>query len=256
MIVARPECPDVPVRLHESDGITVYWGDGRAVMADLADGSVDAVITDPPFSERTHAMARSHHTHAPAGGRALSGSKAKFGPMDDVAVDALFHDLGALARGWVVSSLDYRHAVSLEAEPPPTLRVLRIGTWIKTNPMPMLSGDRPAQGWEAFVCCWAGDGKPRWNGGGSAINHVGPTAQGTGHPTSKPLAMVRRWVEAFTNPGDLVLDPYGGSGTTARACLDLGRRCITVEERRAYCDIIIGRLGHTPDDAEDVGALF
>lgn len=241
--------------VYDAHGITVIHGKAEDYLATLSDDSVDVTITDPPFSERTHAMARSHHTHAPPGGRALSGSKAQFAHMDDVSVRDLFHDLGAVTRRWVVSSLDYRHAVGLEAEPPPTLRVLRIGAWVKTNPMPILSGDRPAQGWEAFVCCWSGEGKPSWNYGGRAINYVGPTSQGTGHPTSKPLAMIESWVRAFSAPGDLILDPFGGSGTTALACHNLGRRCVTVEEREDYAGIIVGRLGGLPD-TDDPDALF
>lgn len=49
------------------------------------------------------------------------------------------------------------------------------------------------------------------------------------HPTQKPLALLEWLVRTYTHPGDLVLDPFSGSGTTALACLRTGRRCIAVE---------------------------
>ena len=51
----------------------------------------------------------------------------------------------------------------------------------------------------------------------------------TGYPTQKPLGIVRRIVEASSNPGDTVLDFFAGSGTTGAACLELGRDFILVD---------------------------
>lgn len=52
----------------------------------------------------------------------------------------------------------------------------------------------------------------------------------TGYPTQKPLGILRRIVQASSRPGDLVLDCFAGSGTTAAACLALGRRFILVDD--------------------------
>ena len=62
------------------------------------------------------------------------------------------------------------------------------------------------------------------------------------HPTPKPLPLMRQLVMLFTNKGDLVLDPFGGSGTTARACKDLGRRCLMIEADPAHCATAARRL--------------
>jgi site-specific DNA-methyltransferase (adenine-specific) len=52
-----------------------------------------------------------------------------------------------------------------------------------------------------------------------------------------------RWVlERWSKPGDVVLDPYMGSGPVARACLDLGRRYIGIELEQQYVDVAVGRL--------------
>lgn len=84
--------------------------------------------------------------------------------------------------------------------------------------------------------------KPSWKGGGKHGNYTLPTAQGEGHPTSKPLAMVEDWIEKFTDRGAMVLDPFAGSGTTLRAAKNLGRQAIGVELEERYCEIIAKRL--------------
>lgn len=61
------------------------------------------------------------------------------------------------------------------------------------------------------------------------------------HIAEKPVE-VMRWVLSVTPPGSLILDPFGGSGATALACLRLGRRCLVVEQDPAYCDLIRRRV--------------
>jgi DNA modification methylase len=62
------------------------------------------------------------------------------------------------------------------------------------------------------------------------------------HPTQKPVALMRWILTKWSKPGDLILDPYMGSGPVARACLDLGRRYIGVELEERYCEIAVSRL--------------
>lgn len=61
------------------------------------------------------------------------------------------------------------------------------------------------------------------------------------HPTMKPPALLRRLIYHSTKPGDLVLDPFGGSGSTLIACEHLGRKCFVVEMEEKYCQTIIER---------------
>lgn len=49
------------------------------------------------------------------------------------------------------------------------------------------------------------------------------------HPTQKPTELLRYMIETYTDPGDLVLDFTAGSGSTAVACIETGRRCIAIE---------------------------
>jgi DNA modification methylase len=62
------------------------------------------------------------------------------------------------------------------------------------------------------------------------------------HPAQFPEALARDHIASWSNPGDLVLDPFCGSGTTARAALDLGRNFIGIEINPDYCEIAETRL--------------
>jgi site-specific DNA-methyltransferase (adenine-specific) len=62
------------------------------------------------------------------------------------------------------------------------------------------------------------------------------------HPTQKPLALLERLLLAASNEGDIVLDPFLGSGTTAIACALLGRKCVGVESDAAHAELAETRL--------------
>ncbi len=63
-----------------------------------------------------------------------------------------------------------------------------------------------------------------------------------GHPTQKPEMLIERIIKAGTSPGDLVIDPFGGVGTTPSVCARLGRRCIAIECNPAYYQVAVDRL--------------
>jgi DNA modification methylase len=63
------------------------------------------------------------------------------------------------------------------------------------------------------------------------------------HPASFPIKLAVDHIVSWSNPDDTILDPFIGSGTTARACKDLGRKCIGIEISQKYCDIAVKRLG-------------
>lgn len=231
---------------YEQDGITIYCGDCRDVLPTIAPEGVDLVLTDPPYGENTHSMARTNRigTTGKQGNRSLSGNSVpgRFAAIGDDDLRRVLEVCRNLTTSWIVSNMDYRHAFGFDATPPEGLRMLRVGVWIKTNPMPMISADRPGQGWEAIAYLHRDDVKPRWNGGGRHGNFVLPVEQDSGHATAKPLAMIRTLVQRFTDPDDLILDPFMGSGTTLRAAKDLGRRAIGIEIEERYCEIAVKRL--------------
>jgi len=63
------------------------------------------------------------------------------------------------------------------------------------------------------------------------------------HPAIFPEQLAKDHIISWSNLGDLILDPFLGSGTTARACKDLGRKCIGIEISEKYCQIAVKRLG-------------
>jgi len=67
--------------------------------------------------------------------------------------------------------------------------------------------------------------------------------EGSHHPTPKPVALIKRFVELGSKPGDIVLDCFAGGGTTGQACADIGQRqCILVEKSDKFCQVIEMRL--------------
>lgn len=219
---------------YQDQFATIYHGDCRELIADLPEFA--SVITDPPFSETTHANAK---TNKGAG----SGVKAiGFDSFGIYEMGAILSILGRKSSGWVIASMDWRHIARMESEPPLGLRLMRFGVWVKPNPMPQISCDRPAQGWEGIAYFHRDDRKPSWGGGGTHGNFWLPVAQTEDHPTEKPLSMLLSLVERFTSQGDLICDPFMGSGTTLRAAKDLRRRAIGIERDEAYCEIAARRM--------------
>lgn len=61
------------------------------------------------------------------------------------------------------------------------------------------------------------------------------------HPTQKPMKLIKRLIEASSNPNNIVLDPFGGSGSTMASCLQLNRASITIEKEETYFNIMSER---------------
>jgi len=70
------------------------------------------------------------------------------------------------------------------------------------------------------------------------INEEGATRL---HPTQKPVELIRRMVEYHTVPGEVVYEPFSGSGTCLVACELSGHRCFALELAPAYCDVVVAR---------------
>ena len=68
------------------------------------------------------------------------------------------------------------------------------------------------------------------------------------HPTQKPLGLLRRIIEASTNEGDLILDPFNGSGTTGIAAHELKRKYIGIEQEEEYLALTVRRYGEDSND--------
>lgn len=249
--------------LHLGDCLDPVTG-----MASLADKSVDHVITDPPYSRGLYlnfkTNRRGNHRAddtAPAGpigkgsmarGRRAPASPAfvalaneRIGAADDVAAPCC-EQFARVCSRWVLIFHD-AEAGHIWREPLGDLHV-RSGVWVKTNPMPQVSGDRPAQGFESLEIAHAA-GKKRWNGGGRPAVWVDGAVQGNwkeragnDHPCPKPESLMDKLIRDFTDPGETILDPFAGSGTTGVAAIRLGRNFIGWERDPKYHAIALRRL--------------
>ena len=212
----------------------VVEGDSADVLRALPDGSVDAVVTDPPYDERTHSGARTTR------GTETVAAGIDFAPMESVA--ELVAGTLRVARRWVLAFCSFEMLAAYESAAGRAW--IRSGIWHKPGAMPQLTGDRPAIGGEA-VAIMHRKGRKRWNGGGRSAFWSYDVERGEKrhHPTQKPVRLMLDLVRDFTDVGEVILDPFGGSGTTGVAALAEGRRVIIVERDPAYAAIARARCG-------------
>jgi site-specific DNA-methyltransferase (adenine-specific) len=205
---------------YDQDGITIYHGDCREILQQLEMGSVDLVLTDPPYgiSYRTPPSAK-----RPKSGMSVVGDNEPFDPahllhFPRLAVFGANHYADRLpsSAGWIV--WDKRYGMPSNDQSDAELM------W--TNCL----------GSVRIVRCL-------WNGGGSLLAENGPAR--CIHPTQKPLKLMRVLVEMLSEPEQTILDPYCGTGTTLRAAKDLGRKAIGIEIEERYCEIAAKRLAQS-----------
>ena len=226
------------------NGWTMHHGDCLVVMQSI--GEVDHVVTDPPYTDRTSRNARS----APdgVGGQKLSEARAfiTFDGVDSLEA-AIASATLRLASRWVIIFCALEQIGAYEAACGDAW--IRATAWLRTNSAPQFTGDRPGQAHEG-ICIAHRPGRKRWNRGGHSWAPVGETINGIrnaergqlDHPTPKPLWIMLDAVAAFTDPGETILDPFAGSGTTGVACLRLGRRFIGIERDPKYFRLACDRL--------------
>ena len=221
---------DRPVKpYYDHAGITIYHGDCRESLPTLP--KVDLVLTDPPYAEYTHTNAKSN--------RGVGyGKKA----IDFKAIEALLCELGGKCDRWFVSTLDWHHIAELDRNTPEPWEFVRFGVWVKTNPMPQISADRPANGWEGIAYLHNTATKKSWRGGGKHGNWIGPVLTDGVHPTGKPIEFISSMVKRFSGENEMILDPFMGSGTTLVAAKQLNRKAIGIEIEEKYCEIAAKRL--------------
>lgn len=202
---------------YDEDGITIYHGDARELVL-AADTYADVLVTDPPYGVDFTGKVTKHTTGV-----------AGYDTNDDA-------DVGPEVVG-----------MALE-------RVQRAGVF--TGIRRMFDYPRPRD--VCCVYCPSGAGRGPW--GFTCFNpvlfygsRIGPGMRPTSihsfaladdvdHPCPKPLAWMTWLVSMVSKPGETIIDPFAGSGTTLRAARDLGRRAIGIELSERYCEIAAKRL--------------
>lgn len=236
---------------------TMHHGDSFEIMASFAPDSFDVAILDPPYSERQHAGVRSSKRN-----RGLADGNARMSACATKRTVDLGFDhftradclrtvmlLAALARRWSIIFCDdgllqtWREVAALAG-----LQFIRTGIWIRIGGAPQFTGDRPAAGHE-YMCLLHRKGRKRWNGGGLPLVLAHPiVANRSGHrsdrmhTTQKPESLMLDLVRLFSDPGETVLDPFAGSGTTGVAALRLGRSFVGCEKMSAHHATATARL--------------
>jgi DNA modification methylase len=223
---------------YEASGITIYHGDCREVMPGL---SADHVITDPPFEAEAHTLHR-----RVLRGEGLTKEPLPFDPIDEATRAAVADRIGHQTNRWVLTFCQIEASQTWRAAyEAGGLVYRRTCIWVKPDGMPQYSGDRPGMGYETLVAMHA-PGASKWNGGGRhgvfSFYKGDNGGRPNEHPTTKPGPLMRELVRLFTDPGDLILDPFMGSGTTLRAAKDLGRRAIGIEINERYCEVAARRM--------------
>jgi site-specific DNA-methyltransferase (adenine-specific) len=146
-----------------------------------------------------------------------------FPPIDDAQIIELAEHFVRLSHGWIVVFSDFRQSGAWgRAIERAGGAWIRTGAWVKTNPMPQLTGDRPSVGHEDIVIGHATGRTMAWNGAGRPCTWRGTRDKGYGaepHPNQKPAWLMQALLGMFAPPDALVLDPYFGSGTTAIGAL-------------------------------------
>lgn len=229
-----------PVHPQEQSLWTLHPGDCLQGLSELKDASAAFVITDPPYEAEAHTRQR---LVARAGGK-LEVEPLTFPPITEEQRAESARHMARLARRWILvfcqveAAMKWRRALEDAGA-----AYKRTCLWVKPDGKPQYSGDRPGIGYESIVACHA-PGRSRWNGGGShgvfIVNKGGDPR--TGHQTQKPLALMELLVRLFSNPGELILDPFAGSGTTGVAAIRLGRRFLGWEMNPAYVEMARRRL--------------
>lgn len=231
---------------------TLYLGDCLDLMPSL--GPVSHIICDPPYEATLHDSKNALQRWLRRdGGPVLKG--LDFDAIDDVR-SVVVSGAAGICQGWFLAFCTvegtWPWAQTINASP---MKYKRACAWVKPDSTPQLNGQCPAQGYECFVAAWAGQGHSKWNAGGKrgVYTHTVNNPERDGrHPTEKPRRLMAEILADFTCPGETILDPFMGSGTTGVAAVQMGRKFIGIEKDERYFAIACERI----EQAQRQGDFF
>ena len=253
--------------------ITVVHADFKTLPPETFDG-FDHMITDPPYSGHTHANATSTGND----GRGPVDRDFGFACLSDEDRQVCVRLAARLPRWTVVFSDFAKGSDAFDGDPEAHaqaghfmiegdcawrfsgvhagLEWIRLVPWVRWS-QPQITGDRPCTGAEAVLHFHGKHGrkpvKKHWNGPGGLTHYARKSLRGDDkHPTEKPLALMLDLVCFFTDPGEAIIDPFAGRGTTGLAARLLGRDAILIERDERWANEADTRcVGALPDRDRD-----
>lgn len=217
-----------------ADDVRVIHGDCLAVLPTLAGEPIAAVVTDPPYGTRVERDGYGRR-------QLYHGSNHIEGDEDLSAFAAMLkHVVPLLAcDAWIGTFCSPKLRYDAETVCRESgLSVTGEVIWDKRTPG--LGGGIRYQH-ETVLLCRKGKASGR-SGLLSVISELVAKQKEGGHPHEKPLRLMAALVRYCSRPGDLILDPFAGSGTTGVAALKTGRRCILIEKDARYIPVIERRI--------------
>jgi len=257
----------------EADGCIV-WGDCLEVMAEMPDGCVDCVVTDPPYGHNNN-----------NNGDLISRWEAALGRGDYVPErdNRPITNDGAEANDVYRGSLPKMRRIlkpgccccCCGGGGGPDPQFARWSLWmdevfsfkqmIVWDKGPMGMGWHYRRSYETVLVGSVPGAAIRWNGGRRTENIIRPGDYGirkiipgeNDHPCAKVPELYAHFIQLHTNPGDIILDPFAGEGPCAVAAKKLGRRWIGIDINETYCRKARARVRDTEkplfdDVAQDV----
>lgn len=245
----------------QEDGFTLYCGDSNLILRTIKEKSVDVIFADPPYflsngGVSCHSGMQVSVDKGNWDKPLTAKEKLDFNRKWLRSCRKVLKDDGTI---WISGTFHniYSVGVSLELE---GYSIINNITWEKPNPAPNLACRCFTNSTETVI--WARKinekgkkGKHYFNyslmkeiNGGKQMKDVWilnlPTKKEKEfgkHHTQKPLSVLERILLASTQEGDLVLDPFNGSGTTGIACGLLNRNYIGIDKEKEYLDLTIKR---------------
>ncbi|MCU0513838.1 MAG: site-specific DNA-methyltransferase [Anaerolineae bacterium] len=251
----------------------IYHGDCIDILAQLPPQSVDVIFADPPYNlQLQHTLLRPNQTPVAAVDDAWDqfADFAAYDAFTTAWLSACRRVLKNTGTLWVIGSYHNIYRVGSIVQ---NLGywVLNDVVWIKQNPMPNFRGVRFTNAHETLLWCKKSRGQKRYTFNYHALKTMNddkqmrsdwelPLCTGSErlkvnghkvHTTQKPEALLYRVILASTHPGDVVLDPFFGTGTTGAVAKKLGRHYIGIEREAAYIQAARARLERIAPAAPD-----
>lgn len=218
----------------------LYCGDCLELMKDIPDGSVDMILTDPPYKTITGGDKNSSKHKRPQG--MLSGNRKlfKYQKIDISSwIPALYHALKDGGHCYIFTNSLNLTEMLVESQKC-GFKLHNLLVWEKNNCTPSQFYMKNCE-----YVLFLRKGKAKWinNIGDSKTVHKFNNIIGKKkHPTEKPTELLEFYIKNSSNSGDVVLDPFMGSGSTGVACVKTGRNFIGIELDEKYFNIAKERI--------------